>query len=406
MASSDIRGRNPRLQAALIVGVGVVCAMHVGKLPVAIPSLRNDLGLTLVEAGFLLSVVQVAGMLGGLAIGLLADRLGPQRVMQVGLCLLAAGSAAGAVASHVTQLMWSRGLEGAGFLLAVLPAPALLRRSLADPVIVSRSLGWWGAYMPLGTAMALLLGGAVIGVTGWRGLWMALSFMSLCSAWALWRHVPASGGAGVTEGFGARLKRTLRAAGPWLTALAFFLYSGQWLAVVGFLPTVYADAGVSTVTAGWLTALAAGINMTGNIAAGRLLARGCSPGLLLGAGYGSMALGAMGAFGLEGCPAIQYIGVLLFSALGGLIPGTLFALSVQLAPSEQTVSTSVGWMQQWSSLGQFAGPPAVAALAVSAGGWQNTWWITGMCSVLGLLLASALQRLWLASVKDRAFTRP
>ncbi|HBK00034.1 MAG TPA: MFS transporter, partial [Delftia acidovorans] len=56
--------------------------------------------------------------------------------------------------------------------------------------------------------------------------------------------------------------------------------------------------------------------------------------------------------------------VVLFSAAGGLIPGTLFSMAVRLAPHESTVSTTVGFMQQWSSVGQFAGPPLVAAVAV------------------------------------------
>jgi MFS family permease len=51
-------------------------------------------------------------------------------------------------------------------------------------------------------------------------------------------------------------------------------------------------------------------------------------------------------------------------------------------------------MQQWSSLGQFLGPPAVAWLAVRAGGWQWTGWLTGASSLLGLWLAWRLQRRW------------
>lgn len=65
-----------------------------------------------------------------------------------------------------------------------------------------------------------------------------------------------------------------------------------------------------------------------------------------------------------------------------------------LAPGQNTVSTTVGWMQQWSSLGQFLGPPVVAWVAMQAGGWQWTWVVTGACSVLGLWLAVLLQRAW------------
>ena len=390
--------------AAVVVGVGVCCALHVGKLPVAIPVLRDSLGLSLVQAGFLLSLVQLAGMTLGLIVGLSADRLGPRRLMLAGLLLLALGSALGAWAPNVSVLLATRVLEGLGFLLAVLPAPGLLRLHVHRHQTLSRALGWWGAYMPLGTALALLLGAPLLSVVGWRWVWLGLAVLTLMAAALLALRVPADGVVAASSGDAAqtrrpaawwpRLRRTLGAPGPWLVALAFFLYSGQWLAVVGFLPTIYSQAGYSGNVVGLLTALAAGINMLGNIGAGRWMSHGTRPGTVLSLGYLAMALGAVVAFGAVGHPVWQYLAVLLFSGLGGLIPGTLFGLAVVLAPGKDTVSTTVGWMQQFSSLGQFVGPPVVAWLAVRAGGWQWTWVATGACSLLGVVLAHQLQRAW------------
>lgn len=384
-------------QATVVVAVGVACALHIGKLPVAIPPLQTALGLSLLQAGFLLSLVQLAGMTLGLLVGLAADRLGPRRVMLAGLLLLALGSGLGALAGDVQVLLWTRALEGFGFLLTVLPAPGLMRLCVQHPPTLARALGWWGAYMPVGAALALLLGAPLIGLIGWRGLWVLLALVALCAAALLWRVVPAavSPPAGLdAPRLWPRLRSTLSAPGPWLMALGFFCYSGQWLAVVGFLPTIYSQAGVGGVVLGALSALAAGINMLGNVGAGRLLARGARPGALLAVGYGAMALGGLVAFGAVGHPWAQYGAVLLFSSVGGLIPGTLFGLAVVLAPGKETVSTTVGWMQQWSALGQFTGPPLVAWLATQAGGWQWTGLFTGACSLAGLVLAWRLQRVW------------
>jgi MFS transporter, CP family, cyanate transporter len=180
-------------------------------------------------------------------------------------------------------------------------------------------------------------------------------------------------------------------------AISFALYSSQWLAVIGFLPVIYTAAGVGAGTTGVLTALAAAVNMLGNLAAGRLLHRGAPPAWLLAAGFSVMALAAAAAFAGGGDaglpPALRYAAVLLFSMVGGMIPATLFALAIRVAPGEQTVSTTVGWMQQWSAFGQFAGPPVVAWLAARAGGWQWTWLATGAASAAGLLLAWRLSRL-------------
>ena len=53
----------------VVILAGVTAALHVGKLPPALPLLRETLGVTLLQAGFLLSLVQVAGMALGLVGG-------------------------------------------------------------------------------------------------------------------------------------------------------------------------------------------------------------------------------------------------------------------------------------------------------------------------------------------------
>ena len=50
--------------------------MHIGKLPPALPVLGQALGVTLLEAGFLLSSMQLAGMLLGLLAVALGSALG------------------------------------------------------------------------------------------------------------------------------------------------------------------------------------------------------------------------------------------------------------------------------------------------------------------------------------------
>ena len=386
-------------RAWLVVAGGVAAAVHVGKLPPAIPVLREGLGLTLVEAGFLLSLVQFAGMTLGLMVGLAADRLGLKRTMVAGLALTGAASIAGGFVTTPAALLALRALEGLGFLLASMPAPGLIRRLVAAQRM-SAMLGVWGAYMPFATALALLCGPAWMAWAGWPGWWWLLGALSLVMAFALASQLPRdphTAGAGPAQ-WSARIRRTLAAPGPWLVAFAFGVYSAQWLAVIGFLPSIYLAAGIAPSTAAAATAFAAAVNMTGNLASGRLLQRGVPAPRLLAIGYITMAAAAVlafsGALPATGAgPVLRYVAVLAFSAVGGVIPGTLFSLAVRLAPGEDTVSTTVGWMQQWSALGQFLGPPAVAWVAARAGGWQWSWLVTAGCAACGLWLAAWARRL-------------
>ncbi|RCW72765.1 CynX/NimT family MFS transporter [Pseudorhodoferax soli] len=376
--------------ALAVVLAGVAAALHVGKLPPALPVLRDALQLSLVQAGFLLSLVQLAGMGLGLVVGLAGESLGLKRCMAAGLVLLSAASLAGGFAQDAPALLSLRALEGFGFLLAVTPGPSLIRR-VAAPGELDAKLGLWGAYMPLGTAMALLAGPWLLPHLGWSGWWWLLAAPSLAMAVLLWLALPADARSAARgrDTWSERLRRTLAAPGPWLLGASFAMYAGQWLSVVGFLPTVFAQAHVGPQLAGALTALVAAVNIGGNIAAGRLLRRGTAPRTLLWTGFAAMALGAMLAFlpALGAGPAVRTGAVLLFSLVGGLVPATLFALCVRLAPGSDTVATTVGWMQQCSAVGQFALPPLVGWVARLAGGWQWTWALTGLCCVAGALLA-------------------
>jgi MFS family permease len=383
-------------RAWLVVAAGGVAALQVGKLPPALPALQAELGLSLVQSGFMLSMVQLAGLTLAVFMGLLADGMGLKRSMVRGLLLLALASGVGGLSTSVPMLLVCRALEGMGLLLVALPAPALIRR-LVPAQQLAGMLGVWGAYMPTGTALALLVGPLFIPAWGWAAWWWLFAAVSLAMAVWILRAIPADpepsgqqGGANMLQ----RLRRTLGARGPWLVALSFGLYSGQWLAVVGFLPSIYAAAGVQGALLGLLTALAAAVNMGGNMVSGRLLQAGWLPRSTLWLGFGAMALGSTLAFAAftEAWPWLRFAGVLLFSCVGGLVPGTLFSLAVRLAPGEQQVAATVGWVQQLSALGQFMGPPAAAALAARAGGWQWTPLLTLGCCLGGALLAVVIQR--------------
>jgi CP family cyanate transporter-like MFS transporter len=406
--------------AWVVIVAGVAAALHVGKLPPAIPVLREALDLTLVQAGFMLALVQLAGMLLGVVAGLLADGMGLRRGMIVGLVLLGISSAAGGLAQDATALLLLRALEGCGVLMATMPGPGLIRRIVSleagaegpSPGRLNAALSLWSMYMPAGTALSLLVTPWIIGLLGWAACWWVLAALALLAAALVARALPPDAprtamhagkqDAAKSDHWTARLRQTLGALGPWLLALTFGVYAAQWLTVVGFLPSAYAQAGVSVQWAGLLTAGVALINIVGNVGAGRLLQAHVPARTVLGTGFGVMAVSACVAFAdwphwlaVESATAIgvsRYLAVLLFSTVGGVIPGTLFALSVRLAPSERTVGATVGWMQQGSSAGQVLLPPLAGWLAQRVGGWHWTWALTGACALAGLVLTWAIGR--------------
>ena len=381
----------PLWPAVLVVLAGIVAAMHVGKVAPAIPILRAQLDVSLVQAGWLLSLSQMAGMLTAVFVGMFADGFGLRRSVLWGLVLLGLLSGLAGLTTSAPQLLLMRAIEGAAILMIIVPAPALLR-SLVDPDRLSTAMGFWGTFMPTGTATALLLGPVLMAHFGWATWWETLGAIALLMALLFNMGVPrvavAVAGARPPAANLQRLRLVWRTPQVWRVALAFACYSGQWLVIIGFLPTLLQTGGMSAGLAGTIAAIASAVNIVGNIAGGRLLQKGVPSQRVLGIAFATMAAGAFVVFGAPSdTPLIvKLVAVLMFSGVGGMIPGSLFSLAVRAAPTEDTASTALGWTTQMSLLGQFSMPPIAAALATAHGSWGLTWVVTVSLCLIGILL--------------------
>jgi len=99
MSAGSSHARIPGAALAVVLA-GVAAALHLGKLPPAVPALQATLGIDLVEAGFLLSLVQVAGMCLGMVVGLMADVVGLRRSMLAGLAVVTVASVLGGLVGN------------------------------------------------------------------------------------------------------------------------------------------------------------------------------------------------------------------------------------------------------------------------------------------------------------------
>jgi len=389
----------PRADNAWIIVVlaGVSAGLQVWKLPSAIPLLREDLSMTLLQAGTLLGIVQVAGMLGGLAVSLLAELIGERRCLATGLILLCLGSATGAVAWSPAPLMVSRAVEGAGFILVAVTGLGLIHRGTPQRRLHT-AIGFWGAYQGISTFAGLIAGALVLQVLPWRAWWWATAALALAPLPLVLARVPRdkAGGPGVATAI-TRIARTVRSPGPWIAGLTFACYTLPWMAVVGFLPTIYRDNGMTGIWPGVLSAVVGGVNALGSITTATLLHRGLPVRALLIPAFALMATTSLLTFALDWqrLPAgtiLQFGCVTAFSLIGGAIPATLLRAAVELTPKGGSAPATMGLIQQVFNTGSFAGPAVAAWLATRTGGWQSTWWITCTCAVVGGTLSLCLSR--------------
>ncbi|WP_444985632.1 MFS transporter [Halomonas mongoliensis] len=395
--------------SVIIVLAGIASALHMGKVPPALHVLGGDFSLSLFQSGLLLSLIQLAGMCGSIFIGLYADITGLKRNIMAGLFVLSSASLLGAQSGSGVLLLFFRALEGVGFLLVVLPAPAMIRHVVKEENL-NFSLGAWGCFMGAGMGMALLIGPFAIQLVGWEGWWLAISGWTLIILALVYLRVPSDTSKTRErkethpKQWASEIKVTLSHPGPWLIAGCFGLYAGQWLAIIGFLPSIYIQAGLGGTSVAYLTALVASSNVLGNLSSAYMMHRGVAPHKILYTGFVLIIIFSITTFsGADGQHFfLGFLSVLAFSTLSGLIPGALFSQAVKLSPKKNNVSTTVGWMQQVSAFGQFAFPPVTAMLASWVGGWQWTWVLTTTASLMALLLVFQLGRLSDGQVGDAA----
>jgi len=362
---------NWRAVWAVYIG-GLVTGAYMTKVPPALPQMRAELGLTLVESGLIVTTFNVLGMLVGVLAGMACDRFGRKRLALLGLGLMAAGGAMGAAVTGFVPLLASRFLEGVGFILFAVPAPALMSALAATPRERSKALGLWSSYMPTGGTIALLAAPWLISAWGWRGLWMVFALGAVAAALALARFSPASKYGQVSS---MRLvAESLMSRGNLAMALLFAFYVAQWTSIMVWLPTFLVDEHrLSAGAAALATALYVLINAPGNLAGGWLLARGVPRGTLVVTGALIAALCEVGMLADVLPPAARYVLVLAFSFSAGVIPASVFSGLPVHARTPQHIGTGNGIVMQASQVGQFLAPLALAWIATRFGWHANLW---------------------------------
>jgi MFS family permease len=377
-----------------VFACGLVAGAYMTKVPPALPQLRAELDLSLVESTFIVTTFNVLGMLVGVLAGMLGDRYGRKRLALTGLALLAAGGILGAVVHDFLPLLASRFLEGVGFILFAVPAPALMSAMAVNARDRAKALGIWSAYMPTGGTIALLAAPLLIAAWSWRALWLGLAITAVLAAIVFARTVPETPSSRLSS---MRLVvESLAQRGNIAMALLFAFYVAQWTSVMVWLPTFLAEHGASTATASTATAFMVLVNAPGNLIGGWLLSRRVPRGTLI---IGASAIAALCEIGMLSSTVpelVRYALVLVFSLATGVIPASIFAGLPVHARSPQHIATGNGMVLQFSNIGQFLGPLAIAWIASRSGGWEAALW-----AMLAFAAASAACGAALTAIENR-----
>ena len=371
---------------------GCVAAFQLGKTFASLTLIIDELSLSLVQAGLILSLFSLIAAFAGAGFGLLSDRIGHVRMALSGLAVSAGGAFLGAIAPDIEVLLLSRLIEGLGFILAIVALPSLISRSASDrdrPL----AMGLWGAFMPAGIGLSMIITPVLIDWHGWRGLWNDIGFIML--AWGAilaltFRGAPTK--AGIQLNTAEFITSVLR-LGPLLVVTGFVCYSSLYQSLTAFLPTILVtDYSVPFAQAARFGAIVVVGNIIGNVGAGWLIGRGFKPWKLLTVSFIAMGLCAMLVFATFSEPATKIVAGFLFSAFGGMFPGTAFVLAARYSPSPSHMALMAGLMLQGAGIGQTIGPMMVSSVVEFSADWNSANLVVVAMAGIGLTCALLLRK--------------
>lgn len=400
MTDTDVRGddRSPRtdwLAVSVLILAAMTAAFQIGKAPSALPVIRSELGLSLDEGVWIISIFNLLGISLGMVAGALGDRLGHRRLIAWGFLSMAVASFAGAVADGFVLLLLSRVLEGFGFIVVVSVTPSMFL-AVSTPRHHRLIFGLYSGYWPAGVAVMILVTPVVMQAMGWRGLWTLNGVLALLVLAMVLRvtRAGATRARSVAPPPFAEALRTFTRIGPMTLALTFATYSSIHVTVVALLPSFYTEGGfVGLGAASVLTALVAVVNVGGNILAGVAMHRGAPRWLLVVSTFVLIAVSALLMYD-DGLSFAVRLGAAIFlSFIAGMIPACLFAATPILAPSPSLVGATTGLMMQGSQLGQLVGPVAMAWVVTAAGSWDYAPVTLVAASAVGVGLMLSLRRI-------------
>jgi EmrB/QacA subfamily drug resistance transporter len=171
------RGRSNRIALAALCTLLFLTFLDNTIVSVGLGNMQTDLkasvaDLQWVVGGYALTFASIM-----LACGMIGDELGRKKVMLTGAGVFCAGSVLCALAPNAQALIAGRAIMGLGAAASEPGTLSVLRHIYTDDRARARAIGVWAAVSGLALAMGPVIGGILIGVWSWRGIfWFNLFF--------------------------------------------------------------------------------------------------------------------------------------------------------------------------------------------------------------------------------------
>ncbi|WP_329555292.1 multidrug effflux MFS transporter [Streptomyces sp. NBC_00696] len=320
----------------------------------SLPEVTRSLHAPAATVQLTLTACLVGMALGQLAVGPMSDKWGRRRPLLTGLAIYIVATALCAIAPNVESLIAFRLAQGLAGAAGIVIARAVVR-DLYDGVAMARFFSTLMLVSGVAPIVAPLVGGQILRVTDWRGVFVVLTAVGILLTALVWRRLPETlAPADRHAGGTAEALRSMRAL---LTDLPFtgYMLTGGFafaalFAYISASPFVIQEIyGASPQT----FSLLFGVNSVGLVVVGqingKLLVGRVSMDKVLAAGLAVVVLAstalllmATGAFGEVGLIPVATALFVLMSAMGVTMPNAQTLALMRTRHSAGSASALLG----------------------------------------------------------------
>lgn len=387
----------------------VLCIVYLGMLgfaitlqsvPPLLSSIVAELKVSFAEAGLLMSLFALPGVIVSIPAGALADRYGQRLIGAISFLLMIGGQALFTAGHTMAVLGAARVVSGIGAMTLMVLLPQILGQRFAGAEI-GLAMGVLNTAMPLGTVLSLNVLSAIASASGWRRSGLAALLIPF-AAFLLFllffsppreepaREEPAREEARPRRAVPDGLLSQVAKAGwrIWLVGACWLLFNAAIIALFTFTPTFLVGIGFSPQGAGATASAVMWLPLALSPAAGLLIDRfGGKRTMIALAGVGLAVLIALVPHAERWMLALM----LLIGVAQTLVPAPVMALVPDVVPGER-LGVGFGIVSVCLNLGILVGPALAGWVRDVSGSFSMSFMLMALLSLLIAFVVIGLRR--------------
>lgn len=342
--------------AILLLLIGVSVAIHQFKVPPIMVGIAEEVGLSSDNAPLLMSVFMLICLVFAIPAGIIVEKIQAKSILLISAILVSIGSVIGALSKASALLLFSRGVEGLGFLLISIAIP-VAATTYSDPKRIGMVMGICGIWISVGSIFAFNTVPFLNAHFQWRGIWLIYAALTISVViFFLVAFKGANNDGEKSEGDKPLSKnkgfgRAIKNKDLIFSSFGFLVYNFNLMSMITFFPVFATSAGLMTIgKASFVASLPMLLSLVGSPVLGKL-ADGLGHKWLYSISLLCAGIGAALMFTKSMTWII--VGALILGLVGTASPSLMFSSIGKLIPSKELIAQSNGIVVLFQNMGMF-----------------------------------------------------